>query len=159
MAPILPRVWQFSRSLQANVQERSLANHPKSGGGTETSRTWTVGHRVEVAVGQHEVLRAALGLQPHGDVGDPVVEAGEAPQEVDGEGAGGPLHVHRQLVGPRRRLRPDAFDLLQQVAHRQDLVLVAADRPRPHAGDLLQVLPEEEPVQSDRLVCSSLTPS
>lgn len=127
--------------------------------GTETSRTWTVGHRVKVAVGQHEVLRAALGLQPHGDVGDPVVEAGEAPQEVDGEGAGGPLHVHRQLVGPRRRLRPDAFDLLQQVAHRQDLVLVAADRPRPHAGDLLQVLPEEDPVQSDWLVCSSLTPS
>lgn len=118
---------------------------------TETFRTWTVGHCVKVAVGQHEVLGAALGLQPHGDVGDPVIEAGEAAQEVDGEGAGGPLDVHRQLVGPRRRLSTDAFNLLQQVADRQDFVLVAADRPRPNAGDLLQVLSEDVPMQSDCL--------
>lgn len=108
----------------------------------ETFRTWTVGHCVKVAVGQHEVLGTALGLQPHRDVGDPVIEAGEAPQEVDGEGASGPLDVHRQLVGPRCRLHTDAFDLLQQVLHRQDLVLVAANRPWPHTGDLLQVLSE-----------------
>lgn len=130
-------------------------DRPKS---TETFGTWAVGHRVKVAVGQHEVLRAALGLQPHGDVGDPVVEAGEAPQEVNGEGPGGPLDVNRQLVGPGRRLRTDAFDLLQQVAHRQDLVLEAADGPRPHAGDLLQVMSEEVLVQLDSELFYSLRP-
>ena len=81
----------------------------------------------------------SLGLQPDGDVGDAVVEAGEAPEEVDGEGAGGTLHICRELVGARCRLDPDFLDLLQQVAHGQDLVLMTAHRPRAHAGDLLQV--------------------
>lgn len=103
--------------------------------------TWTVGDGVKVAVGEHEVLRAALWLQPDHDVGDAVIEAGEAPKEVDGEGPGGALHVHRQLMGARRRLGPDLLDLLQQVAHRQDLVLLAAHGPGAHAGDLLQVAP------------------
>lgn len=94
-----------------------------------------------MAVCQHEVLRAAFRLQPDGDVGDAVVEAGEASQEVDGERAGGTLHVHRELVRARHRLPPDVLDLLQQVAHRQDLVLLAAHGPRAHAGDLLQVPP------------------
>ena len=105
--------------------------------------TWTVGHRVEVAVGQHEMRRPGLGLQLDGHVGDAVVEAGEAPEEVDGEGAGGPLHVHAEAVGvPRRRhLRLDVLDLLQQVGHRQHLVLRASHRPRAHAGDAFQVPP------------------
>lgn len=106
----------------------------------ETFHTWTVGHCVKVAVGQHEVLSSTLGLQTHGDVGDPVVVAGKTPQEVDGEAASWPLDIHRQLVGPCCRLRSDAFNLLQQVLHRQNLVLSAADRPRPHTGDLLQVV-------------------
>lgn len=89
------------------------------------------------------MLRAALGLEPDDDVGDPIIEAGEAPEEVDGEGSGGTLDVDRQLVGPRCRLQPDVFDLLQQVAHRQDLVLMAAHRPRAHAGDLLQMMSVE----------------
>lgn len=95
-----------------------------------------------MAVGKHEVLGAAFGLQPHSDVGDTVVEAGKAPQEVDGEGASGPLDIYRQLVGPCCRLCTDAFNLLQQVLHRQNLVLVAANRPWPHTGDLLQVVSE-----------------
>lgn len=103
--------------------------------------TWTVGHGVKVAVGEHEVLRSALWLQPDRNVGDAVIEAGEAAEKVDGEGPGGALHVHRQLVGARRRLNPDMLDLLQQVAHRQDFVLLAAHRPGADAGDLLQVAP------------------
>lgn len=103
--------------------------------------TWTVGDGVKVAVGEHEVLRSALWLQPDHNVGDAVIEAGEAPKKVDGEGPGGALHVHRQLMGARRRLSPDLLDLLQQVAHCQDLVLLAAHGPRAHAGDLLQVAP------------------
>lgn len=103
--------------------------------------TWAVGDGVEVAVGQHQVLRSALGLQPDRNVGDPVVEAGEAPQEVDGEGPGGALDVHGQLMGARRRLLLNALDLLQQVAHRQDLVLLAAHGPGSHAGDPLQMSP------------------
>lgn len=110
-------------------------------GGGGSFLTWTVGDGVKVAVGEHEVLRAALRLQPDRDVGDAVVEAGEAPEEVDGEGPGGALHVHRQLVGARRRLSPDLLDLLQQVAHGQDFVLLAAHGPGAHAGDLLQVAP------------------
>lgn len=94
-----------------------------------------------MAVGEHEVLRSPLRLQPDRDVGDAVVEAGEAPEKVDGEGAGGALDVHRQLMGARRRLSPDVLYLLQQVAHRQHLVLLAAHGPGADAGDLFQVLP------------------
>lgn len=94
-----------------------------------------------MAVGEHEVPRSALGLQPDRNIGDAVVEAGEASQEVDGEGAGGALDVHGQLMGPGRRLHLNVLDLLQQVAHGQDLVLLAAHGPGPHAGDPLQVSP------------------
>ena len=106
-------------------------------------RTWTVGHRVEVTVGQHEVRRPGFGLQLDSHVGDAVVEAGEAPEEVDGEGARGPLHVHAETVrGPRRRhLGLDVLDLLQQVGHSQHLILRAAHRPRAHSGDAFQVPP------------------
>lgn len=103
--------------------------------------TWTVGDGVKVAVGEHEVLRAALWLQPDHNVGDAVIEAGEAPKKVNGEGPGGALHVHRQLMGARRRLTPDVLDLLQQVAHCQDFILLAAHGPGADAGDLLQVAP------------------
>lgn len=92
-----------------------------------------------MAVGQHEMLRPTLRLQPDSDVGDAVIEAGEASQKVDGEGASGTLDIHRQLMGARCRLNPDSLYLLQQVAHCQDLVLLAAHRPRADAGDLLQV--------------------
>lgn len=87
-------------------------------GEEESSHTWTVGHCVKVAVGQHQVLRSGLGLQSDGDVGDAVIETCEAPEEVDGERAGGPLHVHCELVRPCCGLDPDVLDLLQQVAHR-----------------------------------------
>lgn len=92
-----------------------------------------------MAVGQHQVLSSALGLQPDRNIGDPVVEAGEAPEEVDGEGPGGALDVHGQLVGARCRLLLNVLDLLQQVAHRQDLVLLAAHGPGSHTGDPLQM--------------------
>ena len=94
-----------------------------------------------MTVGQHKVLRSGLGLQADGDVADAVVVAGEAAQEVDAEGSGGPLHVHREAVGTGGALTADVLDLLQQVLHRQDLVLVAADGARPHAGDPLQMPP------------------
>lgn len=103
--------------------------------------TWTVGDGVKVAVGEHEVPRSALGLQPDGNIGDTVIEAGEASQKVDGEGAGGALDVHSQLMGPGCCLRLNVLDLLQQVAHGQDFVLLAAHGPGPHAGDALQVSP------------------
>lgn len=102
-----------------------------------------------MAVGEHEVLRSSLWLQPDRNVGDAVVEAGEAAEKVDGEGPGGALHVHRQLMGARRRLDPDMLDLLQQVAHRQDFVLLAAHRPGAHAGDALQVAPGLDKTQYD----------
>lgn len=85
------------------------------------------------------MLRPTLRLQPDSNVGDAVIEAGEAAQKVDGEGAGGTLHIHRQLMGARRRLNPDSLDLLQQVAHCQDLILLAAHWAGADAGDLLQV--------------------
>lgn len=94
-----------------------------------------------MAVGEHEVLSSTLRLQPDRDVGDTVVEAGEAPKEVDGEGPGGALDVHRQLMGARCRLGPDVLYLLQQVVHGQDFILRAAHGPGADAGDLLQVLP------------------
>lgn len=103
--------------------------------------TWTVGYGVKVAVGEHEVLCSSLRLQPDRDISDTVIEAGEASEEVDGEGAGGALDVHRQLMGPRCRLHLNVLDLLQQVAHRQHFVLLAAHGPGPHAGDPLQMSP------------------
>lgn len=94
-----------------------------------------------MAVGEHEVLRSALRLQPDRNIGDTVIEAGEASQEVDGEGPGGSLDVHSQLMEPRCRLHLNVLYLLQQVAHRQDFVLLAAHGPGPHAGDPLQMSP------------------
>lgn len=87
------------------------------------------------------MLAAPFGLQPDNNIGDVVVEAGETAEEVDGEGAGGSLHVHGELMRARRRLRSDLLYLPQQVAHRQDLVLLAAHWPGADAGDLLQVPP------------------
>lgn len=85
------------------------------------------------------MLRPTLRLQPHGNVGDTVIEAGEASEKVDGEGAGGTLDIHRQLMGARCGLSPDDLYLLQQVPHCQDFILLAAHGPRANAGDLLQV--------------------
>lgn len=133
----LSRIQNRKWRLSAPTEAESPPESPQDG----SFLTWTVGDGVKVAVGEHEVLRAALGLQPDRNVGDAVVEAGEAPEKVDGEGPGGALHVHRQLVGARRRLSPDLLDLLQQVAHGQDFVLLAAHGPGAHAGDLLQVAP------------------
>lgn len=65
-----------------------------------------------MAVGKHEMLTAALGLQPDGNVGDVVVEAGETSEKVDGERAGGMLHVHRELVRASCGLGSDALYLL-----------------------------------------------
>lgn len=79
----------------------------------ESSHTWTVGHCVKVAVGQHEMLRPTLWLQPDSDVGDAVIEAGEASKKVNGESAGGTLHVHRELMGARCCLDPNVLYLLQ----------------------------------------------
>lgn len=103
--------------------------------------TWTVGYGVKVAVGEHEMLRSALRLQPDRNIGDTVIEAGEASQEVDGEGPGGALDIHSQLMGPRCRLDLNVLYLLQQVAHCQDFILLAAHGPGPHAGDPLQMSP------------------
>ena len=61
--------------------------------------TRTVGHRVKVAVGQHEVLSPSLGLQADSDVADPIVVGGEPSQEVNAEGACGSLDVHSDRVG------------------------------------------------------------
>lgn len=85
------------------------------------------------------MFRATFGLQPDSNVGDMVIEAGEASEKVNGERAGGTLDIHRELMGTRRRLRLDVLDLLQQVAHCEDLVLRAAHWSRANAGDLLQV--------------------
>lgn len=85
------------------------------------------------------MLRPTLRLQPHSNVGDTVIEAGEASEKVDGEGAGGTLDIHRQLMGARCGLNPDDLYLLQQVPHCQDFILLAAHGPRANAGDLLQV--------------------
>lgn len=86
------------------------------------------------------MLRPGFRLQPDSNVGDTVIEAGEASQKVNGESAGGTLHIYRDFMGARCGLNPDFLDLLQQVAHCQDFVLMAAHWPRAHAGDLLQVL-------------------
>jgi len=85
------------------------------------------------------MLRSTFGLEPDGNVGDTVVEAGEASEKVDGESAGGTLHIYGDLVVARCGFHPDVLNLLQQIAHRQDFVLRAAHRTRPDAGDLLQV--------------------
>lgn len=85
------------------------------------------------------MLRPAFRLQPDGDVGDMVVEAGESSQEVDGEGARRTLHIHRELMGARRRLSLDDLDLLQQVVHGQDFIFRAPHWTGANAGDLLQV--------------------
>lgn len=142
---LIERVWRRVRYPYATAQtipctfvtfEASYVSRGKI-------HTWTVGHSVKVAVGQHEMLRATFGLQAHHDVGDTVIEAGEAAEEVDGEGAGGPLHIHAKLkMRAHLSHRADFFDLLQQVVHRQHFILVAADRPRSHADDAFQVLPE-----------------
>lgn len=105
-----------------------------------SSSTWAVGHCVKVTVGEHEMVCATLRLQPDSDVGDTVIEAGEAAKKVNGERAGGTLHIHRELMGARCCFNPDFLNLLQQVAHCQDFILRAANRPRADAGDLLQVL-------------------
>lgn len=101
--------------------------------------TWAVGHRVEVAVSEHEVLRAGLGLESDGDVGQAVVAADPA---VDSEGAAGPLDVHCDGVRASFTLRPDLRDLIQQEVHREDLVLWASHGPRPDSGDLIQMHPD-----------------
>lgn len=85
------------------------------------------------------MLGPTLRLQPDSNVGDAVIEAGEASEKVDGEGASGTLDIHCQLMGARCGLDPDVFYLLQQVAHCQDLILHAAHWPWANAGDLLQV--------------------
>lgn len=105
-------------------------------------RTRAVGHGVEVAVGEHEVLCAGPGFESDGDVGDAGVDAGEAAEEVDAEGAGGPLHLHSDGVGPGSARGPDLLHLIQQILHRLDLVLRAPHGPRPHACDPLQMLPD-----------------
>jgi len=107
--------------------------------GSECLCTWTIGHRVKVAVGEHQVLAATLGLQPDGDVGDTVIKAGESSKKVNGERARWTLHVYRELMSAGCRLHSDALYLLQQVTHRQDLILLTAHWPRANAGDLLQV--------------------
>lgn len=87
------------------------------------------------------MLRPTLRLQSDSNVGDTVVEAGEASKKVYGERAGGTLHIYRELMGARCGLNPDVLNLLQQVAHCQDFILRAAHWPRADAGDLLQVPP------------------
>lgn len=95
-----------------------------------------------MAVGEHEVLRAGLGFESDGDVGDAGIDACEAAEEVDAEGAGGPLHLQSDGVRPGSALGPDLLHLIQQVLHRHDLVLWAPDGPRPHTRDPLQMLPD-----------------
>lgn len=85
------------------------------------------------------MLGPTLRLQPDSNVGDTVIEAGEASEKVDGERAGGTLHVYRELMGACCGLNPDVLNLLQQVAHCQDFILRAAHWPGADAGDLLQV--------------------
>lgn len=85
------------------------------------------------------MLRATFRLQPDSNVGDTIIEAGEASKKVNGERAGGALHIYRELMGACCGLKPDALNLLQQVAHCQDFILLAAHWPRADAGDLLQV--------------------
>lgn len=85
------------------------------------------------------MLSAPFRLQLDNDVGDPVIETGEASKKVDGKCAGGPLHVHAELMVAERRLHLDLFNLFQQVAHCQDLILLAAHWPRANASDLCQV--------------------
>ena len=94
-----------------------------------------------MTVGQHKVLRSGLGLQADGDVADAVIVAGEPAQEIDAEGSGWPLHVHGKAVRSGGAFGADMLDLLQQVLHRQDLVLMAANRARPNACDPLQMPP------------------
>ncbi len=94
-----------------------------------------------MAVSEHEVLRGRLGLEFDRDVGHTVVIAGEAAEEVDAEGSGGPLDVHSDGVRTGLALSPDLLDLVQQVVHRRDLVLWTSDGPRPDTRDLLQMLP------------------
>lgn len=94
-----------------------------------------------MAVGEHEVLRATLGLQPNGNVGDVIIEASEASEEINGEGPSGTLNINRELMRACGGLDLDVLDLLQQVSHCQDLILLAAHRPRASTSNLLQVLP------------------
>ncbi len=94
-----------------------------------------------MAVSEHEVLGPTLRLQPDGNIGDSIIEAGEASEEVNGERPGGTLHVHCELMRARCRLHPNVLDLLQQVAHCKDFILLAAHRPRADTRDLLQVPP------------------
>lgn len=85
------------------------------------------------------MLRPTLRLQSDSNVGDAVIEAGEASEKVNGERAGWTLHIYRELMGARCGLYPDVLNLLQQVAHCQDFILRAAHWPGADTGDLLQV--------------------
>lgn len=84
------------------------------------------------------MLRAALGLELDGDVGQAVVAAVEA---VVFDGAAGPLDVHCDGVRASFTLRPDLLDLILKVVHR-DLDLWASNGPRPDAGDPIQMHPD-----------------
>lgn len=101
--------------------------------------TWTVGYCVKVAVSEHEMLCTTLGLKPDSDVGDTVIEAGEASEKINGERTGGMLHVHCELMWACCGLHPDVLNLLQQIAHGEDFILLTAHWPRANAGDLLQM--------------------
>ena len=79
----------------------------------ESFYTWTVGHCVKVAVGQHAMLRPILGLQPDSNIGDSVIEAGEASEKVNRERAGGSLHIHCELMWACCCLHSDLLNLLQ----------------------------------------------
>lgn len=92
-----------------------------------------------MTVGQHEVLCATLRLQLDSNVRDLVIVAGEATQEVDAEGAGGPLHVHSNGVGAGLALLPDVLYLSQQVTHGDHLILHTSHWSRTHTGDAFQV--------------------
>lgn len=93
-----------------------------------------------MAVSEHEMLCTTLGLKPDSNVGDMVIEAGEASKKVNGERAGGTLHIHCELMWACCGFHPDVLNLLQQITHGEDFILLTAHWPRANAGDLLQVL-------------------
>lgn len=93
-----------------------------------------------MTVGQDGVLGAGSGFQLHHHVGDVVIVAREASQEVQAEGARGPLHIHRDPV-QAVALSFDPADLLQQVANRLDFILGTPRGPGADRRYVFKVIP------------------
>lgn len=103
--------------------------------------TWTVGHTVEMAVSQNEVLSSTFGFEPSYNVSDLIVAACESAQEVDAKRAAVFVRLHSDGVGTVAALPSYPLHLLHQEVYGHDLILRTACGSRPHTGDTLQVLP------------------